>query len=215
MWMDYGYSAPASVHWATLDEIGRVIVYRELYGTGMTYKSLARKIEAMTPDWERDVLQGNMVADPAIFAKKGEDEGEKSGAEQMEEATGGWLSYRRGNNDRINGWGVMREYMKPVQIDGVVTSRLIFFEGLCPNAIRTIPALVFDSTRVEDCDSKGEDHVADEVRYGLMDIHELFSDKSPEPPKAVRTTDDIRKRDLVALKKERGEENENVDWMTM
>jgi phage terminase large subunit len=217
LWMDYGYSAPSSVHWAALDELGRVIVYRELYGTGMTYKALARKIQEMTPQWEQDVLQGQMIADPAIFAKKGEDEGEKSGAEQMDEATKGWLSFRRGNNDRVNGWGVMREYMKPFNLDGEITSKLIFFEGLCANAIRTIPALVYDSTRVEDLNSKGEDHCADEVRYGLMDIFELFSEKSPEAPKAVRTTDDIKKRDLLALKKEReeNEEESNVDWMTM
>jgi len=216
MWMDYGYSAPASVHWAALDEIGRLYVYRELYGTGMTYKALAKKIESLTPDWEKDMLQGNMIADPAIFSKKGEDEFEKSGAEQIEEATAGWLSFRRGNNDRINGWGIMREYMKPFKYEDTITSKLIFFDGLCQNAIRTIPALVYDSTRVEDLDSKGEDHCADEVRYGIMDIHELFSEKSPEPPKKVRTTDDIKKRDLAALKAEREEEDGgDVDWMTM
>ena len=169
----------------------------------------------MTPDWERDVLEGNMVADPAIFAKKGEDEGEKSGAEQMEEETNGWLTFRKGNNDRINGWGVMREYLKPFKLDEVVTSRLIYFEGLCPAAIRTIPALVYDSVRIEDVDSKGEDHCGDADRYGIMDVHELFSEKAPEPPKAKRTTDEIKKRDLQALKKEREEESGDVDWMTM
>lgn len=215
LWLDYGYSAPAAAHWAALDEIGRLYVYREVYVTGHTYRALARKIQAVTPDWEREVLQGNMVADPAIFSKKGEDEMEKSGAEQMEEETDGWLSFRRGNNDRINGWGIMREYMKPMTFDTVVTSKLVFFDGLCPNAIRTIPSLVYDSTRVEDLDTKGEDHCADEVRYGLMDIHEMFSEKAPEPPTPTRTTDQIKKRDLLALKKQREEESENMDWMTM
>ena len=217
MWMDYGYSAPASVHWAALDEIGRLFVYRELYVTGHTYRALARKIESLTPDWERDVLQGNMVADPAIFAKKGEDEGEKSGAEQIEEETNGWLSFHKGNNDRINGWGIMREYMKAFKYEDQITSKLIFFDGLCPNAIKTIPALVYDSIRVEDVDSKGEDHAGDGVRYGIMDIHDLFSEKSPEPPKENRTTDDIKKRDLRKLKEEReqSKEENNMDWMTM
>ena len=215
LWMDYGYSAPSAVHWAALDEIGRLFIYRELYVTGHTYRALARKIADMTPDWEKDVLEGNMVADPAIFAKKGEDVGEKSGAEQIEEETGGWLSFRRGNNDRINGWGIMREYMKPFEIEGVVTSKLIYFDGLCPNAIRTIPALVYDSVRVEDCDSKGEDHCGDADRYGIMDVHELFSEKKIEPPKEKETTREIKKRDLLQIKKEKEEEQNDVDWMTM
>lgn len=215
MWMDYGYSAPSAVYWAALDEIGRIFVYRELYVTGHTYRALARKIIAMTPEWERDVLSGNMVADPAIFAKKGEDEGEKSGAEQMEEETNMWLSFRKGNNDRINGWGVMRDYLKPMRFDETVTSRLIFFDGLCPNAIRTIPALVYDSVRIEDVDSDGEDHAGDSVRYGIMDIHDLFSEKSPEQPTKQQTTADIRRRDLEAIKKEKEEENNDIDWMTM
>jgi len=194
-----------------------LFVYRELYVTGHTYRALARKIESLTPDWERDVLQGNMVADPAIFAKKGEDEGEKSGAEQIEEETNGWLSFHKGNNDRINGWGIMREYMKAFKYEDQITSKLIFFDGLCPNAIKTIPALVYDSIRVEDVDSKGEDHAGDGVRYGIMDIHDLFSEKSPEPPKENRTTDDIKKRDLRKLKEEReqSKEENNMDWMTM
>lgn len=217
LWMDYGYSAPSAVHWAALDEVGRLFVYRELYITGHTYRALARKIESLTPDWERDVLEGNMVADPAIFSKKGEDDGEKSGAEQMEEETKGWLTFRRGNNERVIGWGIMREYLKPFKYENETTSKLIYFDGLCPNAIRTIPALVYDSVRVEDVDSHGDDHCGDADRYGIMDVHDLFSEKNPEPPKEVRTTDDIKKRDLRALKEQRESEAEenNVDWMTM
>lgn len=215
LWMDYGYSAPSCVHWAALDELGRLYIYRELYTTGLTYRALARKVRDMTPDWERNVLQGNMVADPAIFAKKGEDEGEKSGAEQMEDETDGWLSFRKGNNDRVNGWGVMREYMKPFAMDGIVTSKLIYFEGLCQHAIRTIPSLVYDSIRIEDLDTKGEDHAGDADRYGIMDVHELFSDKAPAPSKPYRTTDDIRRRDLQAIREERENENDNIDWMSM
>lgn len=215
MWMDYGYSAPSSVHWAALDELGRVFVYREIYEKGLTYRALAKKIMEKTPDWEREVLEGNMVCDPAVFAKKGEDVSEKSGAEQMFEESGGWINWRKGNNDRINGWGIMREYMKQITIGDIVTSKLIFFEGLCPNAIRTIPALVYDSVRIEDVDTKSEDHAGDDTRYGLMDIHDLFSEKLPEPPKEKETTADKKKRDLAFLKKQKEEEENDIDWMTM
>ena len=149
MWMDYGYRAPSAVYWAALDEYGRLHVYRELYETGLTYRKLAKKIYAMTPPEEREALSLNQVADPAIFSKKGEDDTEKSGAEQMYEETNGWLNWRRGNNNRIIGWGVMRDYMRAFSFedDGkkIATSKLIFFEGVCKAAIRTIPALVHDS----------------------------------------------------------------------
>ena len=35
----------------------------------------------------------------------------------------------------------------------------------CPEFIRTIPTLMHDAHNVEDCDSSGEDHIADEWRY--------------------------------------------------
>ena len=38
----------------------------------------------------------------------------------------------------------------------------------CYEFIRTFPTLVYDAIKVEDCDSDGEDHAADSVRYGIM-----------------------------------------------
>jgi hypothetical protein len=38
----------------------------------------------------------------------------------------------------------------------------------CKAFIRTIPALQYDDHKIEDLDTDGEDHVADEARYFLM-----------------------------------------------
>ena len=38
----------------------------------------------------------------------------------------------------------------------------------CRDFIRTVPELVYDETRVEDVDTDGEDHIADETRYFCM-----------------------------------------------
>lgn len=38
----------------------------------------------------------------------------------------------------------------------------------CKAFIRTVPALVYDTHKVEDLNTEGEDHVADEVRYFCM-----------------------------------------------
>jgi len=213
IWMDYGYTAPSAVAWAFLDEVGRVYVERELYVTGYTYSKLAKEIYRMTPEHLRKEYEGNQIADPAIFAKKGENDEEKSGAEIMSDATNGWLNFRRGNNDRINGWRIMREYIKPFRFEGELTSKLIFF-NTCVNHIRTIPALVYDSVRIEDVDSKGEDHCGDETRYGLMDIHDIFSEKRAEF-KEKRTTDDIFENDMKWERAKKDEANNDIDWMSI
>ena len=38
----------------------------------------------------------------------------------------------------------------------------------CKDFIRTIPTLMYDEHKVEDVDSDGEDHIADEWRYFCM-----------------------------------------------
>ena len=38
----------------------------------------------------------------------------------------------------------------------------------CKNFIRTVPLLQYDETMIEDVDSDGEDHIADEWRYFCM-----------------------------------------------
>ena len=68
------------------------------------------------------------------------------------------------NNERVIGWQRMRHYLAP-QADG--KPALIFF-ATCREAIRTIPACVFDDKNPEDIDTDGEDHAADECRYFCM-----------------------------------------------
>lgn len=43
------------------------------------------------------------------------------------------------------------------------------FFNTCKAAIRTLPALVHSETMVEDVDTDGEDHIADECRYMAME----------------------------------------------
>ena len=68
------------------------------------------------------------------------------------------------NNDRVNGWQRMMEYLDDV---GDEQPGIKFFDT-CENAIRTIPNLNRDRRRPEDVDTDGEDHAADSVRYFLM-----------------------------------------------
>ena len=65
----------------------------------------------------------------------------------------------------------------------------------CRNFIRTVPALVYDESDVEDVDTEGEDHVYDEWRYACME-HPLIprhrtSRLSPLAPDPL-STDSVR-----------------------
>lgn len=57
---DYGYTAPSAVFWMAQLYDGTIVVYRELYITGHTYRQLATRIVAMTPAWEMEEIGGNV-----------------------------------------------------------------------------------------------------------------------------------------------------------
>ena len=164
---DYGYSAPSAIYWCYTDYDGKIFVYRELYKKQLTYENLMKEIIRMTP---QDEVIDYMVFDPAIWAKKGETE--LSGIEIMED------TYRaikdkmplmiKGNNERVIGWNLMREYLKPVADEyGMKSARLQIF-NTCENLIRTLPGLIYSETKAEDCDTNGDDHGPDSLRYGIM-----------------------------------------------
>lgn len=172
---DYGYSAPSAVYWCAVDSDGVIYVYRELYVREHTYEQLTDKIVSLTQPGEKIDF---WVFDPAIWAKKGDSE--LSGAEKMifryRDLTGHGVHLIQGNNDRINGWGQVREYLKPFSRNGQTLAKLQVFRT-CDVLIRTLPSLVYDKHRVEDVDSDGEDHGPDGIRYGIMS----------RPPKAPDT----------------------------
>ena len=173
--LDYGYSAPSAIYWYCVDEYGIVTGYRESYLTELGYTELAELICLNTPMVER--LKINiLIADPAIWgdvSRHGASIEGENGAETMMRVfrEKGWnLNVIKADNRRIIGWGRMREYLKIVELnlrEGAVRTPFLRFTKNCRNAIRTIPQLIFkDGT--EDCNSAGEDHSADSIRYFLM-----------------------------------------------
>lgn len=156
--LDYGYSKPSCVLWLALDRaFNTVYVYRELYETGLTYASLAKEI-ANTHDLH------DIHSDPAIWAKK---DSPKSGESVMRENLPKGTRIIKGENSRVVGWGVFREYLKIRNIDGEEIPSLKIFKN-CKNLIRTIPEQVYDEKKPDDLDTNAEDHAVDALRYGLM-----------------------------------------------
>lgn len=165
---DWGFSRPFSCHWYAVDYERRIYCIRELYGNtgtpnmGVKWEpgqvaAKIKEIESTDPNLQGKAIYG--VADPAIFSDTGVGE---SIASIMEKSRVYWS---KGKNDRING---KMQIHHRLAFDDEGTPMLYFF-NTCKHMIRTLPALVYDETDVEDVDTDGEDHCYDELRYICME----------------------------------------------
>ena len=113
------------------------------------------KIEHQHPWLKGKDITG--VADPSIWdASRGES--------VADTAARHGIYFVPGDNERITGW--MQCHYR-LQFDENGYPRMYVFEN-CKAFIRTVPALLYSETQVEDLDTKMEDHVADEWRYMCM-----------------------------------------------
>lgn len=164
---DWGYARPFSVGWWAVGREGELYRIRELYGcTGTpnegvrwTPNQLAEKIAEI--EHEDPQLRGRRItgiADPAIWdASSGE-----SIADVMERHH---VYFDKADHARISG---KMQVHNRLAFDENGKAMLYVFKT-CSHFIRTMPALVYDQTNVEDVDTKGEDHIYDETRYVCME----------------------------------------------
>lgn len=164
---DFGYSRPFSVGWYAVDHDGRMYRVRELYGCTETPNEGVRwepmKIAAKILEIERGDpnLKGRDIigiADPSIFD---ESRGESVGA-MLER---GGVYFDRADNTRIA--GKMQVHNRLAFDENGIPMLYVF--STCRHFIRTVPALVYSSTDVEDVDTSAEDHIYDELRYVAME----------------------------------------------
>ena len=160
---DYGFKKPSSVGWYAKSPEGEVVRYKEIYREGLHYDSLA----SLICDYSKDEDIEYAVFDPAIFGDrqhhKEAREG-RSGAEIMQEIVRekrGERSFTimRADNRRIEGWRNLKQRLKN-------ESFKVF--NTCVHFKTTFPANIYDDKKPEDLNTDGEDHSADEARYGLM-----------------------------------------------
>ncbi len=175
---DWGYAAPFSVGWWTVASDdhpveggiiprGAMVRYREWYGsTGAPGEGLRLDAEEVARGIaERDPGEtiAYSVADPSIFHR----DGGPSIAERM--ARAGGQRWRPADNTRVGragamgGWDQMR-----ARINGDGARPMLYVFDTCRAFIRTVPPLQHDPARLEDLDTRAEDHVADETRYACM-----------------------------------------------
>jgi len=166
---DFGYAKPFSVGWYAIDEKGKVYRIRELYGcTGTPNEGvmwnpvrIAKKItEIENEDMNLKGRKIHGIADPSIF-----DESRGESVARMMAKPPNFVYWTGGDNNRIPG---KMQFHYRLAFDEEGDTMFQVFDS-CKHFIRTIPALVYDETNVEDIDTDTEDHIYDECRYVLME----------------------------------------------
>ena len=169
---DWGSRKPFSCGWWAVDEDDVLYRIMELYGVqrsngealpdeGLKWHADKVFAEIARIENEHEWLKGKQihgVADPAIFKEDG-------GPSIAEAGYRHGVYFDRGSNARIAGWDQVH-YRLTFSEDGY--PRMYFFRN-CKDTIRTLPLLMHDKHIVDDVDSDGEDHAADEIRYMCMD----------------------------------------------
>lgn len=163
--LDWGYSRPFSVGWYAVDHERRMYAIREYYGcTGTPNQGVklepgevARRIKQIEADDPN--LRGkriHRIGDPAIWMSDGtESIGDLMSRERVH--------FDKGDHARIS--GKMQLHHRLAMADGIP---MLYVFSTCKHFIRTVPALVYDETDVEDINTEGEDHIYDQCRYVCM-----------------------------------------------
>ncbi len=166
--LDYGFNHPLSLGWYAIDPDGVLYRYRELVQSGLNYSEAAELFVSMTTPVE-DIAY--IVADPAIWAKKGERTDSLSGAEvfqgRVKELLKKDIRLVRADNNRILGWNSVREYLRPFEREGVLTAKFQVF-STCSALISCLPSQQHDERNPEDMLKQDGDDPADELRYAIM-----------------------------------------------
>lgn len=192
----FGWWAVVSDDYKTEEGIilprGCLVRYREWYGVkkdahGQTLYNVGLKLTAEAVGAELAKLEAKDskieygVIDPAAFTQ----DGGPSIQERIWEGSGRKIVWRRADNSRIpqrgsmGGWDQLRARM----IGDEEGNPMIVCFSTCTESIRTIPVLQHDPDRLEDLDTEGEDHAADDWRYGAMSRPWIRPTPGVKPPK--------------------------------
>ncbi len=154
--MDYGLDMLAG-YWIAVDLSGRAYVYREIYESGLIISDAAKKIVAATNE-----KVYAYIAPPDLWNRR-QDTG-KSAAEIFFE---NGVPLVRANNDRVQGWYNLKEWLAPCSDEyGKTIANLRIF-GTCINLIRTLPSVTVDTKNPNDVSSVPHEltHAPDAIRY--------------------------------------------------
>ena len=151
---DYGLDMLAC-YWFAIDFDSRVWVYREFRQPGLIVSEAAQAMLRLTPPEEQ--IQYT-IAPPDMWSTQ-----KDTGRTMADLFAANGVGLVRGSNQRVQGWMVLKEYLK-CRADG--RPGLLVTRD-CPGIIRDLPALQHDEKKVNDCAVTPHDitHGPDALRY--------------------------------------------------
>ncbi len=182
---DHGTASPCAFGLTAYDEAGNAFVVGEYYAALKSNADQIVGIKRVVERWGRNVSQVTIWADPSIFPPK--DPAKRVGRYVVEDFWDAGLKMVPANNDRINGWKRLKQYMRArAQARNTrgtfqEVAGLVVFKDRCPHLIRTIPLMVGLAREPEDLDTTLEDHAVDMCRYMI----ERPRASGPDPTKPV------------------------------
>jgi len=157
---DYGYGSFSAVVWFAVTPSEQLVLYRELYVSKVLAKDLAHMILQAEAN-DGGIRYG--VLDSSCWHKRG-DTG-PSLAEQMIMEGCRWRPADRSAGSRVSG---KNELHRRLQNDPFTEQPRMIITSNCTNTIAQLPIIPLDKKNPEDVDTKGEDHLYDAIRYGVM-----------------------------------------------
>lgn len=156
--LDYGLDMLACYFIAT-DTQNKAYVYKELYQPNLIISDAAKAILAMTAEDENIY---DTLAPPDLWNRR-----QETGKSAMEifGDNGVWLT--KANNDRVQGWYNLKEWLKPYEDEqGITTASLVIFKN-CTNLIRCLPQVQRDEKDANDVANTPHEltHSVDAARY--------------------------------------------------
>lgn len=207
--MDWGSATPFAVLWhAVCSEgyqapngpyipAGAIVTYRELYGWNGTPNVGLRWSATRVAQEIAKAEKGDKITYGSIDPSAYKSDAGPSHAERM--ATEG-IIFRKADNSRIAGWDITRDRLCGIDGDTDVNygvgSPMWYCFSNCVHLIRTLPALQHDLNDPEDCDTDGEDHAPDALRYGLMSRPWRRPKPAPPPPDNLKLIQNATMNDL-------------------
>jgi len=181
MVIDWGFAKPFCIIWCAVDYENLLYVYREWYGCKEGHVDAGLRMVA------GEVAQGLLdreepgervrvrLADPSMWNRQPQNRrNELVGQDLHQDFIGQGVPLLRADNDRIQGINqVHKRFALETDVDketGEILNeypRIQIF-NTCEHFWRTVPSLQADTRRIEDVDTRQEDHAYDCLRYACM-----------------------------------------------